>query len=205
MQKGSEVRCQSSGAGFQEGDAAGFDQFFAADGADAFAGFRFEADLIWIELEDAGDSVADGVLIVGEFRSLGVNDTIEVHDAVARFINLRRREKKHFGRVSIAVGFFRVGKQSADIGQGGGAEDRIGHGVEQHIGIAVADELPIVRHIDASESQRTARRCAVRVFPNSNPQVARGPISSRWKASQFARIIPGGQKCDNASREEVGR
>jgi hypothetical protein len=49
--------------------------------------------------------------------------------------------------------------------------------MQQHVGIAVADELSVVRHVDAPKSQRSARRCAVRVFSNSNPQVARDAIS----------------------------
>jgi hypothetical protein len=42
--------------------------------------------------------------------------------------------------------------------------------------------VPIVRHIDAADAQRAARRSAMRIFAQSNPQVlARGVFSSLAK------------------------
>ena len=159
---------------------------------------------IWCGLrsQDAGDAVADGVLVVGQLRPLGVDDAVEVHDAGSRprppcaaataSISAESRP-----RLAASV----LGNSAADVGQGGGAQQGVGHGVQQHVGVAVADELPVVRHIDAAQPQRPARRRAMRVFANSNPQVARGAISAgRGQAGQSARIIPGWRKCDNASR-----
>ena len=51
--------------------------------------------------------------------------------------------------------------------------------MQQHVGVAVADELPVVRHVDAAQPQRPARRGAVRVFADADPQVARGAVSVR--------------------------
>ena len=61
-----------------------------ADRAHAFARFGFEADLVRVQVEDAGDAVADGVLVVGQLRPLGVDDAVEVDNAVPGFGNLAR-------------------------------------------------------------------------------------------------------------------
>jgi hypothetical protein len=49
--------------------------------------------------------------------------------------------------------------------------------MQQHIGIAVTDKLSVMRHIDAAQPQRPTGLGTVRVFANSNPQIARGANS----------------------------
>ena len=136
----------------EQGDAADFDGFVAADGADGFASFGFDSDLVNVDVEDTGDAVADGVLVVGEFGAFGVDHAIEVYDVVTGFVDSGGGGVKHFGGFAGTVGGVGVGEQAADIWQRGGTEQGIGNGVQQHIGIAVADELVIVRHVDAAEA-----------------------------------------------------
>lgn len=132
-------------------DATDFDGFFAPDRTDSFASFRFQTDLQRANAEDARDAMAHGVEVVGQFGSLGVNHAVNVDDTIANSGDFLGSDRQHFGRVAAAVGFLRVRKQLADIGQGGSAEQRVGDGVEQHIGITMADELPIVRHQDTTQ------------------------------------------------------
>jgi hypothetical protein len=51
--------------------------------------------------------------------------------------------------------------------------------MQQHVGVAVSDKLSVVRHVDAAEPERPARRGAMRVLANSNPQVTRGGVSKQ--------------------------
>ena len=122
--------------------------------------------------------MADGVLVVGELRPFGVDHAVEVHDAVTGLGHFCGGGRQHLGRVAAAVGRVGVREHAADIGQGGRAEQGVGHGMQQHVGVAVADELPVVRHIDAAQPQRPARLRAMTVFAESNPQLARGCVSS---------------------------
>ena len=46
--------------------------------------------------------------------------------------------------------------------------------MEQYIGIAMADKLSVVGHIDTAQPQRPAGGCAVRIFAEANAQIARG-------------------------------
>ena len=44
--------------------------------------------------------------------------------------------------------------------------------------VAVTDQLPIVRHVDAAQPQRPARLRAMTVFTESDPQLARDGVSA---------------------------
>src|SRR6186997_742716 len=72
--------------GFDQCDAAGFDQFLAAHGASAFARFGFDSDLVWVQAEDAGDAVADGVVVIGQLRALGMNHAVDVYNVVSSLV-----------------------------------------------------------------------------------------------------------------------
>jgi hypothetical protein len=49
--------------------------------------------------------------------------------------------------------------------------------VEEYVGIAVTDKLPVVRHIDAAQPQWSAGGSAVGVFADANSEVARSGYS----------------------------
>jgi hypothetical protein len=51
--------------------------------------------------------------------------------------------------------------------------------VEQHVAVAMANQLLIVRHIDAAQPQRSARFRAMTVLSKTNPQLGRDDVS-RW-------------------------
>ena len=97
------------------------------------------------------------------------NDTVEVDDAKAGFPNPLVGQLQHFAGIPAAIRLVRVGKQLANVAQGGGTEDRIGDRVQQHVGVAVPDQVPVVRHLDAAQQQRSAIRQPMRVVPNSDP------------------------------------
>lgn len=84
------------------------------------------------------------------------------------------RQSQHFPRIAASVHLVRIGKELADVPQGGGAEDGVGDGVQQHIGVAVPDQVVVVRHSDPTHQQRTPRGQAMRVVTNPNPQARRG-------------------------------
>jgi hypothetical protein len=162
--------------------------------------------LVRIQPQDSRDAVADGIQVVGQLRSLGVDDAIEVDNAVTGFVCSCGCGTQHIGRVAAAVGGIGVGKQSADVGQGGCTQQGIGHRVQQDVGITVAHELTVVRHIDATESQRPTRRRAVRVFPNSDPQGARVVISgARGNLVNLRGLYPAANNATTRDGSELNR
>jgi hypothetical protein len=116
-------------------------------------------------------------MVIRQFWPLGVDDAIEVHHAKAGLGNLCCRGGQHFGRVAAPIGGLGVRKQAANIGQGGGSQYGVGYRVQQDIGVAMADKLSVMRHVDSPQPQRPAGGGAVRVFADSNPQIARGANS----------------------------
>ena len=66
--------------------------------------------------------------------------------------------------------------------------------------VAVADQLPVVRHVDAAQPQRPARLRAMAILTESDPQLARHatPGSTVGVIGQSARIIAEGFERDNA-------
>jgi len=162
---------------FDQHHTPGFNDFLFSDRADAFARFGLEANLVWVDVKDPGDAVADGVQVVGQLGTFGVDNTIQVHNAITSLGNVLGSGSKHFSGVATAVGFVGVGEYAADVAEGGGAEDRVGHGVQQDIGVAMADELLVMGHVDAAEAQRAAGSQAVRVFADADAQVGRGGVS----------------------------
>src|SRR5262245_59849946 len=57
---------------FQQHHAGCADRLFRADGSDALASFRLQANLMRIEPQDASDAVSDSILVIGQLRPLGV-------------------------------------------------------------------------------------------------------------------------------------
>ena len=64
----------------------------------------------------------------------------------------------------------------ADITERGRAEDRVGDGVEQHIGDRMPRQPPIVRNLDATEDQAASGRKAMRVVADADPRGERGTL-----------------------------
>ena len=74
----------------------------------------------------ARDAMADGVLVIRQFWPFCVNDAIEVHHAKTGLGDFCGGGGQHFGRVAASIGRLGIGKQAADVGQGGGAEQGVG-------------------------------------------------------------------------------
>jgi hypothetical protein len=132
---------------FQKHRALGRNGFFAADDADAFAGFGLQADAFDFEVENFGEPFADSLAVHEEFGALGENDAIEIGDLPTECEHVVEGRPKHVGRISPLVDRIGLGEHLADIAQGRGAEQGVGNGMQQHIGVAKAEQLAIVRDI----------------------------------------------------------
>ncbi len=86
------------------------------------------------------------------------------------------RRGQHLGRVAAPVCVVRVGKHLADVTQGGRSQHRVGHGVQQHVGVAMAEQPPVVRHVDTTQSEDWALLQAMGIVPDSNMWDFRGSV-----------------------------
>ena len=144
-----------------------------ADRIDPFAGFRFHADSTGSDLQDRRNPFANGPLVVAEFRALCKHNAVEVDDLETRLDNAGVGKCQHLRRVATKVGTVGIGKQLADVPQGGRSEYRVGDRVQQDIRIAVTDSVSIMRDLDATDPKWSTLREAVRIVANANPLVRR--------------------------------
>ena len=96
---------------FQQHYALGVDGFFAADGADEFAGFGLQADAFGFDVEDFGQAFADCLAMGQQFWPLGEYDAIDIADFPAHGRHGIECRAEHFGRIAAAV----VGSVSGNI------------------------------------------------------------------------------------------
>ena len=120
------------------------------------AGLGLHCDLFGLDVEDLGQSPAHGPVVWGQLGPLGENDAVDVADPPPGLSSGLPGRIEHLGRVPIAVGRVGVGKNLADVAQGGRAEHGVAHGVQQHVGIAVAQQSAVVGNVDPTQPQRPA-------------------------------------------------
>src|SRR3990172_10148828 len=80
--KNYESRIRNHGF-FEQDDGFGGEGFAAADGADGFAGLGFDVDGVGGQAEQAGERLADRLLVWSEFGFLRENNQVQVHGSPA--------------------------------------------------------------------------------------------------------------------------
>ena len=123
-----------------EGHSIGADAFLAAGEAELLSGRGLDGDGVDVAADDA----CHGLLHVGDVRihlgTLGTDGGIDVNELVA----LGGYELDGLPEDDLTVHAFRfvggIGPVVAYVAHVGGAEDGVADGVNQHVGIAVAQE-----------------------------------------------------------------
>ena len=138
-----------------------------------------------------------------QFGRFDKHDAIQVDDAIAAAGDFAPGRLQHLARVAPAVGRVGVGKHLADIAQSRGSQQRVGHRVQQRVGVAMPHGRSIAGNIDAAQPQRTAGSQAMRVVSDANACAGQWcklliPISGRYL--ERAAIIPPPPATDNANR-----
>ena len=104
-----------------------------------------------------------------DFGSLGENHAIQIHDPPTGGRHAPPGLGEHFRGIPAAIGRIGVGKQLSDVAERGRSEEGIGDRVEEHVGIAVAEGLPVVGDRDAPDDEALAGAEAVRVVSEADP------------------------------------
>lgn len=148
----------------------------AADVADAFAGFRFDADVGDVDIQVLCDRFSHRVDVRRHLGAFGKDDGIEVADFHARVMNAANRFGQKVNAVAAAIGRVVVGEQTPDVFGRDRSQQRVGDRVQQHIGVAVPDRVDLRRHVDAANPKRTAVAQPVRVVTESD---------TKWEGFRF--------------------
>lgn len=132
-------------------------------GASAFGSFGFEADAIFVDAAEFGDSRADGGAVRADLGRGQDQRGIEIDEGVA----FGGDALEGFFKKDGGVGAFplRVGgrEERADVWGGNGSEEGVGDGVEEDVSVGVASEAAFVGELDASDDERDAALEFVRV------------------------------------------
>lgn len=151
-------------------DDSGRDRGTAADVADTFAGFGFDADLGHVDVQVSRDHFTHRVNVRCHLGAFGKDDGIEVAYFDARMMNAANRFGQKINAIAAAIGRVVVGEQTPDIFGRDRSQQRVGDRVQQHVGVAVPDRMHIRRHIDAADPQWTAVAQSVRVVTESDAE-----------------------------------
>ena len=108
------------------------------------------------------------------FRDYG---SIDVHDCEASVRDETGGLTQQPQAVGVPVRLVVGGEVAADVAQRGGAQQRVNDRVQQDVGIAVSDRMPVVRNIHPADAQRPARFEAMPVLANTYTCRLRGKSS----------------------------
>ena len=103
-----------------------------------------------------------------QLRLLREDDHVQVDNLPARAVQPGQRLRQEQLRVGVLPPRVGVGVRVADVAEAGRPQQRVGDGVQHHVGVAVADQAAAVLDADAAQHQRPAFRETVRVVTGAD-------------------------------------
>lgn len=100
-----------------------------------------------------------------ESWSLGMDHTIDIHQAKSRRLHSLPSEPQHLAAVASAIGGIGIRKLLTNVAKRSGAKQGIGDCVEQNICVAMPNQVPVEGNLQPAESQRSAVGQSMRVVP----------------------------------------
>ena len=170
------MSAEGKGSALNEHDGVGGDAFFATGEAEAFGGGGLDADVVRVGADDVGEALLHLWDMGVQLRALGTDGGVEVDEAVA----LLGYQADGLAEDDLAVDTIGlgsgVGEVVADVAHVGGPEQGVADGMQQHVGITVAQQakahpLPmrgeIEWNLDASHPQLASLNNAMDVITES--------------------------------------
>ena len=140
----------------QQGHGRGGDALLTTLETQVLGGGCLHANVVDRDAHGGCQVLAHLLAMWRHLRRLSCDDAIDVDDLVALFAHLgrHRRQQLHgIGPLPFGIG---VGEELADVAAADGAEQRIRHGMRQHIGVGVAEQPQGVRDIHPADDELAA-------------------------------------------------
>ena len=115
IEDNSTLRDNTPIATMNQGDALGADRLFGSNCSEAFARLGFHIHLLDGNVEDIGNPLLDGLLVLSELGTFGKHDAIEIVDLITGKNNFPVGDGQHVRGTPLTIGFVCVGEQVADI------------------------------------------------------------------------------------------
>ena len=118
-----------------------------AHGAEFFSGFGLHIHLTHGQAQGLGDALAHEGNVRCHARGLGHDGRVDVANLIARLRQALAHVAQQHQRVGPPVLGIGVGEMAANVAQGRCTEQRIDDGMQQHIGIGVAEQtMGVLNH-----------------------------------------------------------
>ena len=132
--------------------------------AHAFGGGGFDGYAIDLKAAGAGDIYAHLRDVRGKLGALADDGRIDIERRKAVFTQQGNGFfQKQQGRNAFVLRVL-VREMLADIAHGGSAQQRVGNSMEEHVGVAVAEQTFFIRDIHAAEDEFAAFNKPVRII-----------------------------------------
>src|SRR5680860_1751813 len=152
--------------------------------AHALVGGELHVHLEWGQFDRVGQARAHGVPVGAQLRGLADDAGVDVAHGPAVLPEEAADLLQQRDRVGVAPALIGVGEVQADVAETGGAQERVDHGVGEHVGVGVAGEAVFgLGHLHPTQHQTAALAEAVRVVPDARarahpPVLPEGVIGS---------------------------
>ena len=148
----------------------GGDPLAAADRAHPLVRRRFYADSTRRQTEAGGDALPHQGHVRPDARRFREEGGVDVPGNPARLSCQAGDLAQQMLAVGVSEALVGGREVLADVAERRRAEDRVGDGVQQHIGVGMPFQPPIVRDLDAAEDQAASRREAMSVVADADPR-----------------------------------
>ena len=141
---------------------------------------RLDADPAGRQAQAFGQPRAHGFQVRRDLGRFGDQGRVDVDDARAAAFEDVRHAREDVRAGDALDGGVRVGKMVADVGGGDRAQQRVGDGVDEHVGVRMAFESLGMRDLDPAEKERPAFREGMNVVTDTGKGAA-GHGEGAWQ------------------------
>jgi hypothetical protein len=122
----------------------------ASDRANGLARLGLDADGIQRHLQQLSNPLPDRLPMGRKSGTLGEDNAVTICDTISVRLDAPHSFGQEFGRITPTLRRIGVRKQFTDISLSQPAEQGIGQGVQQHVGVAVSNQVLIMRDLNAA-------------------------------------------------------
>jgi hypothetical protein len=154
----------------EEGDSGHADAFGAADEAEMVGRRCLEADALEWDAEHRRQRFTHRRAVLREFRLLGDNGDVDILETAATVAKQGHGMLDEGARFRTTPTLVVRRKELADVSGSESAEDRVGDGVKDGIGVGVTFQAAAISNADAGQQERPFFVERVNVDPLTDPE-----------------------------------
>ena len=143
-------RVLSGDSGTQKHDCLGFTGLPFSHRPNSFSGFKLDGDFVDGEFKDRSKTFSNRAPVFFQFRALQQDAGIDIHKLPAEIARQPERVLQKLAAGGVLPFRSGVRKVHTDIAQGKRAQHRIGHCVEEHVGVGMSGEPEFRRYLNAA-------------------------------------------------------